>query len=141
MQTDELDPDDEELQRIQDPVTVFCSRLQKAIKMLRSEVYPLEAGTVLQFFLKIIWNVFESPDKTKFKRLRTANPIIQRHAANYKAAMEILSLIGFHEDVALDGIGKTETSLVLKRNDPGFSWLAKSSLETCIVCGVAVAVQ
>ncbi|XP_059662929.1 uncharacterized protein LOC132308742 [Cornus florida] len=132
IQTDELDPDDEELQRIQDPVTVFCSRLQKAIEMLRSEVNPLEAGTVLQTLFKIIRNVIENPDETKFKRLRKANPIIQRHVANYKAAMEILSLIGFHEDAVLDGIGNSETYLVLKRNDPGLLWLAKSSLETCI---------
>lgn len=46
--------------------------------------------------------------------------------------MEILSLIGFNEDVVLDKIGRAETFLVLKRNDLGLLWLAKSSLETCI---------
>lgn len=46
------------------------------------------------------------------------------------AAMDILSLVGFNEDVVLDEIGKAETYLVLKRNDPGLLWLAKSSLET-----------
>jgi hypothetical protein len=46
--------------------------------------------------------------------------------------MEILSLIGFNEDVVSDEIGKAESYLVLKRNDPGLLWLAKSSLEACI---------
>lgn len=47
-------------------------------------------------------------------------------------AMEILFLIGFCEDVVQDEIGRAEAYLVLKRNDPGLLWLAKSSLETCI---------
>lgn len=45
------------------------------------------------------------------------------------AAMEFLLLIGFDEGV-MDG--KQETYLVLKRDDPGLFWLAKSTLETCI---------
>lgn len=132
-QTDEPDPDDQELQRIQDPVTIICARLQKAIEMLQSEVNPSEAATVLQTLFKIIRNVIEHPSEMKFKRIRKANPVIQRNVANYKAAMEILFLIGFNEDVVSDGLGKAETYLVLKRNDPGLLWLAKSSLETCIV--------
>lgn len=47
------------------------------------------------------------------------------------AAMEFLSLIGFNENV-VNEIGQPETYLVLKRDDPGLLWLAKSSLETCI---------
>lgn len=47
------------------------------------------------------------------------------------AAMEFMSLIGFNENV-VDEIGRAETYLVLKRDDPGLLWLAKSSLETCI---------
>ncbi|KAL1092273.1 hypothetical protein V6Z11_D07G212300 [Gossypium hirsutum] len=132
MKIDEPDLDDQELQRIQDSVTGICSRLQKAIEMLRAEVNPTEATVVLQTLFKIIGNVIEHPDEMKFRRLRKANPIIQRNIANYKAAMEILLLIGFSEDVILDEIGKAETYLVLKRNDPGLLWLAKSSLETCI---------
>lgn len=54
MQTYEPDPDDQELQRIQDPVTFLCSRLQKAIEMLQVEVTPLEATSVLQTLSKII---------------------------------------------------------------------------------------
>ena len=54
MQTYEPDPYDQELQRIQDPVTVVCSRLQKAIEMLRVEVTPMEAAAVLQTLFKII---------------------------------------------------------------------------------------
>ncbi|KAK1396141.1 WLM domain-containing protein [Heracleum sosnowskyi] len=131
-QTDEPDPNDQELQRIQDPVTVICNRLQKAIEMLQSEVNPSESVTVLQTLFKIIRNVIEHPNEIKFRKLRKANPVIQRNVANYKAAMEILLLIGFIEDVVMDEIGKSETYLILKRNDPGLLWLAKSSLETCI---------
>ncbi|KAL7000004.1 hypothetical protein U1Q18_001154 [Sarracenia purpurea var. burkii] len=131
-QTDEPDPDNEELWRIQDPVTIICTRLQRAIEMLQSEVNSTEVGRVLETLFKIIRNLIEHPYEMKFKRIRKANPIIQRNVANYKAAMEILFLIGFNEDVVSDEIGKAETYLVLKRNDPGLLWLAKSSLETCI---------
>ncbi|KAM7503697.1 hypothetical protein LguiB_002601 [Lonicera macranthoides] len=131
-QTDEPDPDDEELKRIQDPVTVICNRLQKAIETLQSEVNPSEALTVLQTLFKIIRNVIEHPNEIKFRKLRKANPVIQRNVASYKAAMEILFLIGFNEDVVFNEIGREETYLVLKRNDPGLLWIAKSSLETCI---------
>lgn len=131
MHTDEPDLEDQ-LQRIQDPVTQFCSRLQKAIEMLRSEANPTEATKVLETLFKIIRNVIEHPNEMKFKRLRKANPAFQRNVASYKAAMEVLFLIGFNEDVVSDEIGKAETYLVLKRNDPGLLWLAKSSLETCI---------
>lgn len=50
------------------------------------------------------------------------------------AAMEFLFLVGFGEDVVSDEIGRAETYLVLKRNDPGLLWLAKSSLETSSTC-------
>ncbi|XP_052178766.1 uncharacterized protein LOC127792341 [Diospyros lotus] len=125
--TEEPDPDDQELQRIQNPVAIICSRLQKAIEMLQSEVNPAEVAGVLQTLFKIIRNLIEHPNEMKFKKIRKGNPIIQRNVANYKAAMEILFLIGFIEDIML-----AETYLVLKRNDPGLLWLAKSSLETCI---------
>ncbi|XP_062107289.1 uncharacterized protein LOC133818439 [Humulus lupulus] len=129
MQIDEPDPDDEELQRIQDPVAALCGRLQKAIKVLRAETDPTQATIVLQTLFKIISNVIEHPEEIKFRRLRKANPIIKRNIANYKAAIEILVLIGFYEDLVSDEMGKTETYLVLKRNDPGLLWLAKSCLE------------
>lgn len=54
MRIDEPDPDDDELQRIQDSVTAVCSRLQNAIKMLQNEVNPKETSTVLQTLFKII---------------------------------------------------------------------------------------
>lgn len=47
------------------------------------------------------------------------------------AAMEFLLLIGFNESV-VDEVGKQETYLVLKRDDPGLLWLAKSTLETFV---------
>jgi hypothetical protein len=126
----EPDPDDEELRRIQDSVTVTCGRLQKAIQMLQVEVGSKEVTTaVLQTLFKIISNVISCPNDIKYKRLRKANPTIQRTILNYKAAMEILVLVGFNEDIV-----DTESYLVLKRNDPGLLWLAKSSLEACIAC-------
>ncbi|XP_059276943.1 uncharacterized protein LOC132031098 isoform X1 [Lycium ferocissimum] len=129
---DEPDPDDQELQRIQDPVAIICSRLQKAIDVLRSQANPLEASRVMQTILKIIRNAIEHPDEVKFRKLRKANPLIQRDVVSYPAAMEILSVIGFSEDSVSDNTGRTETYLVIKRNDPGLLWLAKSSLETSI---------
>lgn len=45
------------------------------------------------------------------------------------AAVEVLNMIGFAEDIIPDEIGRLETYLVLKRDDPGLLWLAKSSLE------------
>ncbi|KAF5176469.1 Ubiquitin and wlm domain-containing metalloprotease [Thalictrum thalictroides] len=83
---------DQELQRIQDPVSVICTRLQKAIEMLKSEVNPAEATLVLQTLFKIIRNVIQHPDEIKFKRLRKDNPQFQRNVAKYKAAMEVLFL-------------------------------------------------
>ncbi|KAF0896013.1 hypothetical protein E2562_018146 [Oryza meyeriana var. granulata] len=132
----ESDPDDHagdsniiELQRIEEPVTALCARLQKAIEMLRSQTTPTEAASALQTLFKIIKNVIEHPHDVKYRRLRKSNPQFQRSVANYKAAMEVLELIGFCEDVVSDEIGRAETYLVLKRNDPGLLWLAKSSLE------------
>ncbi|XP_015881509.3 uncharacterized protein LOC107417406 [Ziziphus jujuba] len=132
MQIDEPDPDDQELQRIQDPVTVICSRMRKAIEVLQAEVNPTQATVILQTLFKIIRNVIEHPNEMKYGRLRKANPAIERNIANYKAAMEFLFLVGFNEEIVSNEIGKAETYLVLKRDDPGLLWLAKSSLETSI---------
>ncbi|KAK3038919.1 hypothetical protein RJ639_027547 [Escallonia herrerae] len=131
--TAEPDPDDQDLRRIKDPVTLVCRRLQSAIENLQSEIDSSEAVIVLQTLFKIIRNLISHPDDMKYRKLRKANPVIQKNVANYKAAMDILFLIGFHEDVVLDEIGREETFLVLKRDDPGLLWLAKSSLETCII--------
>ncbi|KAG6496641.1 uncharacterized protein LOC121993186 [Zingiber officinale] len=124
--------DSQEVQRIEEPAAIFCSRLQKVIDILKSEAAPSQAATALQTLFKIIRNVIEHPGEIKFRRLRKANPQFQRNVANYKAAMEILALVGFCEDVISDEIGMVETFLVLKRNDPGLLWLAKSSLELSI---------
>ncbi|KAL9258841.1 Protein-tyrosine-phosphatase IBR5-like protein [Drosera capensis] len=130
--SDEPDPDDQGLHRIQDPAALLYNRLTKAIEMLQSEVGPSIAREVLQILFKIIRNVIDHPNETKYKRVRKANPTIQRYITHYQAAMEVLFLIGFHEDPVRDEFGKSETYFVLKRNDPGFLWLAKSSLETSI---------
>uniref|UniRef100_A0A1D1Y0A4 Ubiquitin and WLM domain-containing protein C1442.07c n=1 Tax=Anthurium amnicola TaxID=1678845 RepID=A0A1D1Y0A4_9ARAE len=132
----EPDPDDsteslnnEEFRRIEEPVSIMVKRLQKAIEMLWSEATPVEATSALQTLIKIIRNVIDHPDEIKFRRLRKGNPLFQRNVANFKAAMEVLTVIGFCEDVVADEFGRMETYLVLRRNDPGLLWLAKSSLE------------
>ncbi|KAL9319541.1 hypothetical protein ACSQ67_011380 [Phaseolus vulgaris] len=130
LQTNEPDPDDQEFQRINDTSTAVCNRLLKAMEMLRSEVSATQATSILQTLLKIIRNVIEHPLVEKYKRLRKANPVIERNIVNNKAALEILSLVGFSEDVMFDNVGKEDAYLVLKRNDPGLLWLAKSTLES-----------
>lgn len=130
--TDEPDPDDEELRIIQDPVNVFYNQLTKAIQKLLSDLRPSESKVVLETLFKIIRNVSQNPTEIKYKKLRKANPILQRNIVSYKAAMEVLFLIGFSEDIMTDEIGKSETYLVLKRNDPGLLWLTKSTLESYI---------
>ncbi|KAK7304851.1 hypothetical protein VNO77_42742 [Canavalia gladiata] len=129
LQTDEPDPDDQEIQRINDTSTAVSNHLWKALEML-SEVSPMHTASILQTLLKIIRNVIEHPKVEKYKRIRKANPFIERNIVNNKAAMEILFLVGFSEDVVFDELGKAEAYLVLKRNDPGLLWLAKSTLES-----------
>lgn len=125
--------DAQDLQRIQDSVSILCSRLQNAIQILKSEANPVHATRVLQTLLNIIQNIIEHPDEAKFKRLRKANPVIQKTILNYKAALEILSLVGFMEDKIFNDVGNAEMYLVLKQNDPARLWLAKSSLEANVV--------
>ncbi|KAL2938756.1 hypothetical protein RDABS01_022205 [Bienertia sinuspersici] len=129
--SDEPDPDDD-IRRIQDPVALFLNRLNRFIELLCTQLDHLEAMVVLQTLFKIIKNVSENPNVMKYKKLRKANPAFQRSVANHEAAMEVLFLIGFSEEVATDELGKAESYLVLKRNDPGLLWLAKSSLEASI---------
>ncbi|XP_027931794.1 uncharacterized protein LOC114187685 isoform X2 [Vigna unguiculata] len=130
LQTSEPDPDDQEFQRINDTSTAVCNRLLKAVEMLRREVSATQATSILQTLLKIIRNVIEHPLVEKYKRLRKANPVIERNILNNKAALEILFLVGFSEDVMFDNLGKEDAYLVLKKNDPGLLWLAKSTLES-----------
>ncbi|XP_054818057.1 uncharacterized protein LOC129317716 isoform X2 [Prosopis cineraria] len=114
MQIDEPDPDDQELQRINDPVTDVCNRLQKTLEVLRAEASPLQTASVLQTLIKIIRNVIEHPDEMKYKKLRKANPVIETNVVNNKAALEILFLVGFKEDVMFDELGQ---SRVWKTNE------------------------
>ncbi|XP_042038245.1 uncharacterized protein LOC121784127 [Salvia splendens] len=129
----EPDLDDPELWMIQDPVTEFCDRLQSAVQSLKNEAMPSVTERVLQTLIKIVSNAMEYPNDVKFRKLRKANPLIQRNIVTYKAAMETLKLIGFHEQAIVVESGNTEPYFVLQRNDRGLLWLAKSSLETCIL--------
>ncbi|EPS59017.1 hypothetical protein M569_15794 [Genlisea aurea] len=130
---DPSNPPPEELHIIQDPVAAFYGRLRRSIQALKNELQqqqpPSEAGRVLRTLNKIIRNVSENPGEMKFKKLRKGNQVMQTHIMPYKAAVEILKLIGFCDDDDDDGWGESESFLTLKRNDPGILWLAKSSLE------------
>ncbi|MED6145601.1 hypothetical protein PIB30_026717 [Stylosanthes scabra] len=106
MQIDEPDPNEQEIQRINDPVNAVCNRLQKALEILRGEATPMQTAS-------------------------TANPVIERNISGNKAALEFLFLVGFSDDVIMDNLGKAEAYLVLKRNDPALLWLAKYALESC----------
>ncbi|CAH8370284.1 unnamed protein product [Eruca vesicaria subsp. sativa] len=130
IEVDELDPDDMEIQRIQDSVTIISNRLKKAINALKTEISSGEATNVLQMLLKIVRNIIEQPNEMKFKRLRKGNPAIKRKILNFAAAVEILSVVGFVEEMVAEGTGTEEPYLVLKRNDPGLLWIAKSMIES-----------
>ncbi|XP_010440755.1 PREDICTED: uncharacterized protein LOC104724003 isoform X2 [Camelina sativa] len=129
MEVDEPDPDDQEIQRIQYSVTIISNRLKKAISSLETEVSPAQATSVLQMLLKVVRNIIEQPQEMKFKRLRKGNPAIKRNILNFAAAVEILSVVGFVEEMVSEGTGVQEPYLVLKRNDPGLLWIAKSMIE------------
>ncbi|KAL1224879.1 hypothetical protein V5N11_016095 [Cardamine amara subsp. amara] len=129
MEVDEPDPDDQEIQRIQDSVTIISNRLKKAINSLETEVSASQATNVLQMLLKIVRNIIQQPNEMKFKRLRKGNPAIQRNILNFSAAVEILSVVGFVDEMVSEGTGAQEPYLVLKRNDPGLLWIAKSMIE------------
>ncbi|KAL0742265.1 hypothetical protein Bca4012_083778 [Brassica carinata] len=130
IEVDEPDPDDIEIQRIQDSVTIVSNRLKKAIYALKTGASSGEATNVLQMLLKIVRNIIEQPNEMKFKRLRKANPAIKRKILNFAAAVEILSVVGFVEEMVSEGTGAQEQYLVLKRNDPGLLWIAKSMIES-----------
>lgn len=57
-QSDEPDPDDEELQRINGTMTAVCNRLLKALEVLKSEVSPMQTASILQTLLKVIRYVY-----------------------------------------------------------------------------------
>lgn len=47
----------------------------------------------------------------------------------FAAAVEILSVVGFVDEMVSESTGAQEPYLVLKRNDPGLLWIAKSMIE------------
>ncbi|KAJ4902136.1 WLM [Raphanus sativus] len=130
IEVDEPDLDDMEIQRIQDSVTIVSNRLTKAINAMKTGFNSGEATNVLQMLLKIVRNIIEQPNEMKFKRLRKGNPAIKRKILNFPAAVEILSVVGFVEEMVSEGTGAPEPYLVLKRNDPGLLWIAKSMIES-----------
>jgi len=126
-----LEHEDADLRRIQESTAATSVHLQDAIQKLKSQVPPVEIAPVIRTLFTILKNVMDHPNETKFRRLRKANPIFQRSISKYQAALEVLRAVGFSEDNTFNEIGIAETCLVLKRNDPGLLWLARSSLEVC----------
>lgn len=61
-QTDEPDPDYQELHRINSTVTAVCNRLSKALMMLSGEVSPMQTASILQTLLKIIRYAYAQED-------------------------------------------------------------------------------
>lgn len=53
-EADEPDQDNMELERIQDPVTAICDRLRKVIDMLRCELNPSAATSILHIIIRIL---------------------------------------------------------------------------------------
>jgi len=126
-----LENEDADLRRIQESTATAIVRLQEAIQKLKSQVPPVEIDPVIRTLFTILRNAMDHPNETKFRRLRKANPKFQRSIVKYEAALEVLHAVGFSEDDELNEIGIAEACLVLKRNDPGLLWLARSSLEVC----------
>lgn len=126
-----LEHEDADLRRIQESTAATSVRLHDAIQKLKSQVPSVEIAPVIRTLFTILRNVMDHPNETKFRRLRKANPIFQRSIAKYEAALEVLRAVGFSEDSASNETGIAETCIVLKRNDPGLLWLARSSLEVC----------
>lgn len=60
MEVDEPDPDDQEIQRIQDSVTIISNRLKKPINALKTELSPGQATNELQMLLKIVRYIVSS---------------------------------------------------------------------------------
>ncbi|XP_078439372.1 zinc metalloproteinase-like protein [Wolffia australiana] len=132
--SDRVEPDSEpgvspltiesELVQGDGPAIVAHRRINDAIELLRRQASPAEAASSLHTLLKIVRNIIDNPGESKFRRLRKANPVIQRHVVSRPGAMEVLAVMGFYEDA--------DAVLVMKRNDPGLLWLAKSSLEVIV---------
>ncbi|XP_057865190.2 uncharacterized protein LOC131072911 isoform X2 [Cryptomeria japonica] len=123
--------DSADLRLIEESTSATCVRLQEAIQRLKNQVSPLEFSSVIRTLFTILRNIMEHPNEAKFKRLRKANPTFQRSILKYEAALEVLLAVGFSEDKISNELGAMEAWLVLKRNDPGLLWLARSSLEIC----------
>lgn len=123
--------DSADLKIIEESTSAICLRLQESIQRLKNQLSPLEFSSVIRTLFTILRNIMEHPNEAKFKRLRKANPTLQRSILKYEAALEVLLAVGFAEDKISNELGAMESWLVLKRNDPGLLWLARSSLETC----------
>ncbi|KAH9317551.1 hypothetical protein KI387_019320, partial [Taxus chinensis] len=128
-----LDNESADLRRIEESSSATCLRLQEAIQRLKNQASPVEFSSVIRTLFTILRNVMEHPNETKFMCLCMANPIFQRSILKYEAAIEVLLAVGFSEDNISNELGMMEACLILKRNDPGLLWLARSSLEVCSV--------
>eukprot|EP00246_Nothoceros_aenigmaticus_P001367 TRINITY_DN11883_c0_g1_i1.p1 TRINITY_DN11883_c0_g1~~TRINITY_DN11883_c0_g1_i1.p1 ORF type:complete len:346 (+),score=58.56 TRINITY_DN11883_c0_g1_i1:124-1038(+) len=123
MGIDENDPETTwELRRMQEMTTATSLRLQAAIEKFMQQAGPSKAITTAKTLTKILRNVCEHPEDTKFRRLRKGNPTFMQLVGQYEGALDFLTAVGFKE-AGESGV------LVLKRDDPGLLWLARCSLD------------
>ncbi|KAK8935563.1 hypothetical protein KSP39_PZI013977 [Platanthera zijinensis] len=135
---------------ISDSAMAVQKKLKGSMRAGRSDVKHSEATVLAWMVKRDIRNVIRNPKTTNYLRLNKASVGVKRKKLRLAgliftgrtlfavdvyfltAAMEVLTTVGFSEDVEVDEAGEAETYLVLKRNDPGLLWLAKSSLEIFI---------
>ncbi|XP_024527001.1 uncharacterized protein LOC112345127 isoform X2 [Selaginella moellendorffii] len=116
---------DMEIKRINAAAAAASSRLEDSIAMLTRQATPLEAAMAFQTLVKILSNVMEHPNEEKFRRIKKNNPVFQERVAKFAGAIELLKMVGFAEEAAM-------SSFVLKTNDPGLLWLARSLVTSAL---------
>ncbi|XP_024538784.1 uncharacterized protein LOC112349163 [Selaginella moellendorffii] len=116
---------DMEIKRINAAAAAASSRLEDSIAMLTRQATPLEAAMAFQTLVKILSNVMEHPNEEKYRRIKKNNPVFQERVAKFAGAIELLKMVGFAEEAAM-------SSFVLKTNDPGLLWLARSLVTSAL---------
>jgi len=103
------------------------SKLAQAVQALKAEARtssgPRGAQEALSTLSAIITNVLTNPSEQRFRRVRIDNKSFQHRLGRFAHCEPVLESVGWIRDASQPGF------LVLKRDDPGLLWLAKSVLE------------
>ncbi|KAG5181988.1 WLM domain-containing protein [Tribonema minus] len=78
------------------------------------------AAAALDLLISMIQMVMDNPGQARFRRVRLANPRLQRTLLHSPAALQVLSAAGWE---------RKGDELVLTRDDVGLLWAAKSLLQ------------